>query len=673
MQNRNLVITKRWHGFIQPVRLLALAVSVCLMAGLPAGAKSLKPVKDVETENEVIKLYNQALKYSKAERNVHARVLLEKAATYDPTSVSAYIHATLSEIYHDLGNPERAVQEAQKALRFDGSMKILYYNLGLYCKDANRYEEGIAYLTKFAETASGDRKVNALSLIDSLRTEQSKMGSFSNNDPDYLGQLLAENSAHSWAASRVPLKIYIEPTSSARGFLPGFPQIARNAFVIWYQASGKKLSFNFVDNVADADINVEWTDGMLKIGDEKYERTKAGLTTTTRRQAGIEHARIQIRTVRAFSKEPEPEDRIKETCLHEIGHALGLNGHSSNTSDIMYFGNTARQLPALTRRDKATIARLYQAYQRFPMQGVDTSFPYPAPATDIPRLTDDNQGDTTGGGEQLGLYQPAAGSSTDSDSGNPGYSANTNKTDQLLPMPEIESETALPGITYPTPEDRSANASSGLQQSPPSYQQPAYQQQQTYQQPQFQQPGFSQQPNYQPGYQQPMPFPQQPAQAWQSAPAPYYPANSYPAAQAPAAVPYSNQPGQSYSAPNTPPGGYTQQTTPYGGQQQYGQPGGYGTANSANIGPEQTPSTTPQNNPMMQFAQQFFPQNGQNAQGAQSAPNPIMQFAQQMFKPNPNNQSAPGTNAAPGPGLQPMVDHVMKMFQPPQQQPPPTQ
>lgn len=356
---------------------MLLALALCLSFSTSTIAKTLKPIKDVQTENEVIRLYNQALKYSKGDRNVHARVLLEKAAQYDPTAVSAYIHAALSEIYHDLGNPDRAIQEGLKALRYNSSMKDMYYNLGLYSKDANRYDEAIHYLQKFSEISSGEKRTTALSLIDSLTKEKEKMGSFSVNDPDYLGQLIAENAAHRWPPDKVPLKVFIETRANAKGFRPEFVNIARNAFVTWYQASGKKLSFDFVNSIEEADINIEWTDGSLKVGDEKYERTKAGLTTTRRVGDVIQKARIQIRTVRAFSREPEPDDRIKETCLHEIGHALGLHGHSMSTSDIMYFGNTARQLPALTRRDKATLARLYQDLPPYPMQGVDTSFPPP--------------------------------------------------------------------------------------------------------------------------------------------------------------------------------------------------------------------------------------------------------------------------------------------------------
>jgi hypothetical protein len=128
----------------------------------------------------------------------------------------------------------------------------------------------------------------------------------------------------------------------------------------------------------------------LRTGDDAAkERTKAGLTTSRCYEDGeIKEALIQIRTIDSFTKKPEPEDSIKQTLLHEAGHSLGLNGHSTNNADIMYYGTNSKQLPALTRRDKATIARLYNDFPAFPMVGVDTSFPYPSPDTDIPRVTD---------------------------------------------------------------------------------------------------------------------------------------------------------------------------------------------------------------------------------------------------------------------------------------------
>jgi predicted Zn-dependent protease len=668
---------------------LTLGLALALSTSHTVFAKSLKPVKDVQTENEVIRLYNQALKYSKGERNVHARVVLEKAATYDPTSVSAYIHAALSEIYHDLGNPDRAIHEGLLALRYDRSMKDMYFNLGLFCKDANRYAEGIQYLTKFVEISSGEKKTTALSLIESLSREQAKMGSFSNNDPDYLGQLMAEGNAHYWPASRIPLRVYIEPSSGARGFRPEFVEIARNAFITWYSASGKKLSFNFVNDLNDADINVEWTDGTLKVGDEKYERTKAGLTTTTRREDAIEKSRIQIRTVRAFSKDPEPTDRIKETCLHEIGHALGLNGHSTSTADIMYFGNSARQLPALTKRDKATMARLYSAFPPYPMIGVDTSFPYPPPATDVPRLTGGDMNGGAGGGEQMGAIQPIYRETTlqeipaGGNASQPTESAESGDEHLSIPADEAEAETDPGTPLPPTPAEQAASAGGGFNaqiQAPanssplPNWSAPGANSGMPVQS--WQNPAANQAP-------QGVAWPGQNATNWsqQSGPA----GGSTPTYASPPPMPYATTPAQ-YAAPTgwqPPPTQYYQQNQ-FAGSQPMAQPGSFPIQNSmqasgtggvqqnalqpSGVGPEQVPAAT-QQNPIMQFAQQFFPKNN-GPTPPTNQPNQLMQFAQQMFQPKPQQ---PGATTAPQPTPGQVVDQVLQMFNPQQQQPPPPQ
>ena len=564
-----------------------------------AFAKNLKPVKDVATENEVIKLYNQALRYSKGERNVHARVVLEQAAKYDPTSVSAYIHAALSEIYHDLGNPDRAIQEGLLALRYDPSMKDMYYNLGLFCKDANRYEEGIQYLNKFVELSSGDKRTNAQSLIESLQKEQQKMGSFSNNDPDYLGQLMSEGRAHHWAASKVPLKVFIEPTSAVRGFKPEFVGIAQNAFITWYQASGKKLAFVFVNTLDEADINVEWTDGTLKVGDEKYERTKAGLTTTTRHEDVIDKARIQIRTVQAFTKNPEPVDRIKETCLHEIGHALGLNGHSTSTADIMYFGNSARQLPALTKRDKATMARLYSGFPQCSMSGVDTSAP--AQANDvapdvIPPQSSTQQANNFGNGQ--------------------GGPVTNWSTTQLPSWSPPGAASGMPVQSWQSPASNMPPQGVAWPQQPiypqQSYQQQTYQSQtyqtQTYPPQNYQQQAYQQPTNQQQTYQQQTNFGTQ-----------GYGAGSYQNQQQ-SSMPYATTPaqyatptGQSWSqmqAPYYQQQGYSgPQSTPQGGYQQGFSQQGLGpqsTMYPAGAGPEQIPGNI-QQTPMMQYSPQRAP------------------------------------------------------------------
>src|SRR6202022_1923588 len=56
------------------------------------------------------------------------------------------------------------------------------------------------------------------------------------------------------------------------------------------------------------------------------------------------------------------DDVMKKACLHETGHALGFAGHSTNNKDVMFFSDSPTVWDSLTKRDRATMAHLYQNY-----------------------------------------------------------------------------------------------------------------------------------------------------------------------------------------------------------------------------------------------------------------------------------------------------------------------
>ncbi|MEZ4535414.1 MAG: matrixin family metalloprotease [Cyanobacteriota/Melainabacteria group bacterium] len=316
--------------YFLPGLMVILAVVACLQVASPVQARSIKvkPVKDIQTENHTIRLYKQAREVYMKGNKVQARKILIEAAKYDRTGMTPHIHEFLSRIYYELGNPNQAVDEALITFRYDPDKENLLYNIGIYCNEANRHDEAILFLRKYADKTRGEKKARAESLITMLEEEKGKTQKYSSKSADYLDKLTAEDNVNRWDKSKLPLKVHIEENSSSKGYQPSFPTIARQSFIAWYRASGKKLPFTFVESLEEADINLEWTDKRLRIGDDKKEREKAGLTTSATTSAGeVKKARIQIRTQDPFTKEGTDEDRIKETCLHEIGHSLGLNGH----------------------------------------------------------------------------------------------------------------------------------------------------------------------------------------------------------------------------------------------------------------------------------------------------------------------------------------------------------
>src|SRR5438552_18608310 len=78
-------------------------------------------------------------------------------------------------------------------------------------------------------------------------------------------------------------------------------------------------------------------------------------------QARINGANIVLLTVDS-NGQPLADEDMQKICLHEIGHALGLNGHSTINRDVMFFSRSPTVSPAPTQRDSATICKLYGAY-----------------------------------------------------------------------------------------------------------------------------------------------------------------------------------------------------------------------------------------------------------------------------------------------------------------------
>ena len=73
----------------------------------------------------------------------------------------------------------------------------------------------------------------------------------------------------------------------------------------------------------------------------------------------IVKSEIKILTIDPETKEEIADNYIYFTTLHELGHSLGLAGHSPTKEDIMY-GQASEAKTALTKRDINTINMFYK-------------------------------------------------------------------------------------------------------------------------------------------------------------------------------------------------------------------------------------------------------------------------------------------------------------------------
>ena len=156
--------------------------------------------------------------------------------------------------------------------------------------------------------------------------------------------LLACSLAH--AAS---LRYWIEPCARPEtGCHAGDPELAEWAMEAWQTASAGGLTLVKSGSAGRAHIRLYWTGGR----DGLYGETRP-ITVD-----GIRGAEIYVlpTVVPATEKDKLLRDAIVYlTCLHESGHALGLE-HTADFADIMYSFQYGGDIPAYFGRYRRTLA-----------------------------------------------------------------------------------------------------------------------------------------------------------------------------------------------------------------------------------------------------------------------------------------------------------------------------
>jgi predicted Zn-dependent protease len=161
------------------------------------------------------------------------------------------------------------------------------------------------------------------------------------------------------AWKKFPVKVFIE--SAVTPDAERLMSEAKEAFQDWTRVTGNKIRFAFVSN-KNADIVVSWVSSTAGFSNPKeagnasvdYHTTGSG-KKTLKSPGDISHANVKLMT-----KDIDHHDwrtgQLRQLALHEIGHSLGIFGHSNNPGDIMYHEKGATELSA---RDINTVNILY--------------------------------------------------------------------------------------------------------------------------------------------------------------------------------------------------------------------------------------------------------------------------------------------------------------------------
>jgi len=183
------------------------------------------------------------------------------------------------------------------------------------------------------------------------------------NAPDYLIGVVA---LRRWPKESMPIKVYVRDNPQVPGIGKVYRDVVKDALDQWCKASGNTVSYKFVDKLDGANLICDYTDRPEQVRPDHDLGTEGSTESQVRlKDNAMEWADVVL-LVRDNPGAPFRERRtLMKLCLHEMGHALGLKGHSPNSHDVMFYTTTNPDVPAtLSERDKNTFKLIYASVHK---------------------------------------------------------------------------------------------------------------------------------------------------------------------------------------------------------------------------------------------------------------------------------------------------------------------
>lgn len=316
-------------------------------------------------EYKALLLANEAYEAMRQEKFRMAADILTKALDIYPELASA--HTNLGLALSRLGQPDQAIEHLRLSISIDPSRSAPWVNLASSFQTTGKLKECVQtykeYLKRFPDDALA---LKAKDLVKHLETETAEQaaveqsiasGKDSSSGADYFAFTTVSGTVK-WADAKLPLKVYVATGTRVPGFRPEYQGIMNDAFKAWSTASLDKVKFEFVNKAEGADIDCVWTNDYSQVSSP----SEGGEAQVSWSPKGIEHVKIVILTADPTPDSPLTQNQVQAVCLHEIGHAMGLIGHSPKSTDIMFCSMPAAdQKVALSPRDVGTIKHLYSS------------------------------------------------------------------------------------------------------------------------------------------------------------------------------------------------------------------------------------------------------------------------------------------------------------------------
>ncbi|MBC8233878.1 tetratricopeptide repeat protein [bacterium] len=169
---------------------------------------------------------------------------------------------------------------------------------------------------------------------------------------DYFSRITTASNGRLTRFGHSPITLYVGSIPLSEELKSGYRDALEESLSLWEEVAEGKVKFKRVDSPNDADIKLKW---IYKLMHSNRSR-QIGEANLVRMEAGKFHVEVVI-FLRDFTTMKLLDcDTLKAAILHELGHALGLWGHSPNPGDVMFYSAAATKP---IERDVATLRKVY--------------------------------------------------------------------------------------------------------------------------------------------------------------------------------------------------------------------------------------------------------------------------------------------------------------------------
>ncbi len=305
-----------------------------------------------QKRRQSVDTYNRGIDAAEREDYETAIASYRKAIDLDPKLVEGYNN--LGNLLMKLNRFEEATLLYQRALEVAPEEPLLHRNLGVLYERLGRIESAVAeYQTYLKQVTEPDPPIEAI--VDSYQKFHHQAMAL----PDYATAATRSSQGRKllWRNRFGPVLVHVRLDTPEQAFVA---PLVRRSLDAWELAANQRLQFKEVADERRANILVVLREKALadpysdvghteyQMTEEQLERGRMDFVTVTLNIGDAD----EVRTLPIEAR----QQQIYRMALHEMGHAIGIWGHSPDPGDVMFTHPIASQL---SNRDVKTIQKLY--------------------------------------------------------------------------------------------------------------------------------------------------------------------------------------------------------------------------------------------------------------------------------------------------------------------------